>query len=80
MYTLPGNKQEAKADLVNSVKPKTAIVKTKTCQITGASMCIAIFNVFKCVAKCVYVTGFGKMCIVHTSNFSTSVTHKISYE
>ena len=52
MYTLPGNKQEAKADLVNNIKPKTAIVKTKTCQITGAPMCIAIFNVWKCVAKC----------------------------
>ena len=26
---------------------------------------------------CVYVTGFGKMCIVHTSNFSHSKIHKI---
>ena len=28
----------------------------------------------------IYVTGFGKTCIVHTSNFSTLATHKISYE
>ena len=27
-----------------------------------------------------YVTGFGKTWLVHTSNFSTLVTHKISYE
>ena len=24
-----------------------------------------------------YMTRFGKTCIVHTSNFSTSITHKI---
>ena len=28
----------------------------------------------------VYVTGYGKTYIVHTFNFSTLVTHKISYE
>ena len=27
-----------------------------------------------------YVTGFGKICIVHISNFSTLVTHKIYLE
>ena len=27
-----------------------------------------------------YVTGFAKRCIVHTSNFSTLVSHKICYE
>ena len=28
----------------------------------------------------IYVTGFGKTCIVHTSNVSTFVTHKIYLE
>ena len=27
-----------------------------------------------------YVTGFGKTCIVHTSNFSTLVSHKMYLE
>ena len=30
--------------------------------------------------KIAYVTGFAKMCIVHTSNFSTLKNHKICYE
>ena len=28
---------------------------------------------------CIYVTGFAKTCIVHTSNFSTLKIHKICY-
>ena len=28
-------------------------------------------------SQLLYVTGFGKMCIVHTSNFSHSRTYKI---
>ena len=40
------------------------------------------FNIFSNEESIViqYVTGFGKTCIVHTSNFSTSVTHKIYFE
>ena len=36
------------------------------------------FNLHK--IKHIIVTGFGKMCIVHTSNFSTLVTDNISLE
>ena len=32
------------------------------------------------IVSAVYVTGFGKTCIVHTSNFSNLVTHNISLE
>ena len=35
---------------------------------------------FLCAQKWWIVTGFGKMCIVHTSNFSTLVSHKIYLE
>ena len=53
----------------------------------GICMCIAITvylitinKVFGNLAVPIYVIGFGKAYIVHTSNFSCSRTHKIQKE
>ena len=41
---------------------------------------LLLFGLLTHYHSSLYVTGFGKLCIVHTSNFSTFVTHKIYLE
>ena len=60
------------------------LIWAKLCKVVDSSEVLKVkihYKVAQSNASPVqYVTGFGKTCIVHTSNFSTVVTHKISLE
>ena len=55
---------------------RKCVMLWKRCVITLQNVWMET-NTGKYLHTCIYVTGFGKMCIAHTSNFSTLLIHKI---
>ena len=64
------------------VKPHTYVVNSnKQCFLHSMYILMATnVQLWAMYILLAYVTGFGKTCIVHTSKFSTLVSHKIYLE